>query len=177
MNFSNFSISKPQKNENRMMLSDLIRGKVKNVLERFPVATPAETRPAGADTGPTVAKVATVAVANPQKRKNDPTSMLPEMQLRGDGTTDPKNILEYIEERAAILEYETQTPRADGKGFDSVVSRCDAEREAVRRAVLKFKLIENQGGGTAIGAQGVTLEDLKAKLAERYGDRLKSIER
>ncbi|MGH8476149.1 MAG: hypothetical protein ACRER2_10330 [Methylococcales bacterium] len=50
--------------------------------------------------------------------------------------------------------------------------RKDTEQEAVRRAVLKLKLITNEGGGIVIAAQGDSLEDLKALLAERYGARL-----
>lgn len=73
---------------------------------------------------------------------------------------DPENVIEYSEERSAILEYDAGMPRQE------------AEREAVRRAVLKFRLIENQGGGTVIGAQGDTLEDLKNALVQKYGAKL-----
>ncbi|MCI0653220.1 MAG: hypothetical protein L0Y39_01900 [Methylococcaceae bacterium] len=73
---------------------------------------------------------------------------------------DKENVIEYIEQRAAILEFEAGMPRDE------------AEQEAVRRAVLKFRLIENQGGGTVIGAQGETLEDLLNDLKHRYVNRL-----
>ncbi len=74
---------------------------------------------------------------------------------------DPENIIEYTEERAAILEYDAGMPRTE------------AEKEAVRRAIMKFRLVENEGGGTLIGAQGDTLQDLRDALKRRYGDRLK----
>ncbi len=73
---------------------------------------------------------------------------------------DAENILEYAEERAAVLE------------FDAGMQRAEAEQRAVYRAVLKFRLIENQGGGTVIGAEGDTLQDLKDALSWRYGNRV-----
>ncbi|MGH8500038.1 MAG: hypothetical protein ACRERV_14710, partial [Methylococcales bacterium] len=109
-----------------------------------------------------VSTLATLALATRPRAKNDSTS-IPETPPT---TIDAENVLEYAEERAAILEYDAGMPRKD------------AEQEAVRRAILKFSLNEHygnpptQGGGSLIGAFGDTIEDLKAELIERYGERL-----
>lgn len=42
--------------------------------------------------------------------------------------------------------------------------------------VMKFRLIENQGGGVVIGASADTLQDLRDALAWRYGSRVESTE-
>lgn len=78
--------------------------------------------------------------------------------------TDPYNILEYTEERAAIFEYDANMPRVA------------AEQEAVRRAVLKFRLNDDQGSGTVIGAEGDTIQDLREALVRQYGDRVEAID-
>jgi len=76
---------------------------------------------------------------------------------------DLEDTAEYLNERAAILEYE--------QGF----TRPDAEKEAVRRAVLHFRLKELygdppcMGGGVVIGE---TVGELLADLGRGYGTRL-----
>ncbi len=46
----------------------------------------------------------------------------------------------------------------------------------VQRPVMRFRLIENQGGGTVIGASADTLQDLRDALRWRYGARVESTE-
>lgn len=79
---------------------------------------------------------------------------------------DTENILEYTEERAAILEYDAGMP-------------CEqAESEAVRLAIVKFKITDlygnspQHGGGVLIGAENETIDDLKTLLRQKFGDRL-----
>ena len=53
-----------------------------------------------------------------------------------------------------------------------------AESEAVRGAILKFKITDIYGspptncGGVLIGAEGETINDLKRVLRQLHGDRL-----
>lgn len=71
-------------------------------------------------------------------------------------------VAEYVNERAAVLE------------FDHRLSRPAAEREAVRRAVIRFQLVDDQGGGTAVGE--CPIEELLADMAAKYGGRLAACE-
>lgn len=87
-------------------------------------------------------------------------------RLPDPGADLTEDIREYAEERAAVLEYE--------QGF----TRKDAEREAVRRAVIRYRLNEFygdppiQGGGVVIGDN---VAELVAGLRLRYGARLLEI--
>lgn len=46
----------------------------------------------------------------------------------------------------------------------------------IRRAVVRFKLIGNQGGGSLLGDFGDTSADLVDDLRRRYGERLAAVE-
>ncbi|MDD2769142.1 MAG: hypothetical protein PHT19_10420 [Methylococcus sp.] len=72
------------------------------------------------------------------------------------------DVAEYVNERAAVLEYDHQ------------LSRAAAEREAVRRAVIRFRLVDDQGSGTAVGE--CSIDELLADLAAKYGSRLATCE-
>jgi len=43
------------------------------------------------------------------------------------------------------------------------------------RQSLRFELIDNQGGGSILGAPGQSNGELRARLVQKYGDRLESI--
>ena len=63
----------------------------------------------------------------------------------------------------------------DGRrySFDMTVPKANLER---LRQVVKFKLIDNQGGGSILGAPGTGREELAGMLVQKYGERLESID-
>lgn len=79
---------------------------------------------------------------------------------------DIEDVREFVEERAAIMECDGGLPRPE------------AERLAVERACVKFKLHDlhgdppQPGGGYVLGAPGQTVESLLAELRALYGPRL-----
>jgi hypothetical protein len=69
---------------------------------------------------------------------------------------------EFYEERAAILEYDA--------GF----TRKEAEAEAARLTVVKFRLHNGEGGGSVI-AHDATFAEILADLQSKYGARLAEV--
>jgi len=61
----------------------------------------------------------------------------------------------------------------DKVSFDATVPRANLER---LRQVVKFKLIDDQGGGSILGEPGKSRTELVDILKEKYGDRLESIQ-
>jgi hypothetical protein len=76
---------------------------------------------------------------------------------------DPADVAEFYEERAGILEH------------DAGMTRKEAETEALRLTVVRFKLHQGEGGGTVIAPSNILAEVL-AGLEGRYGDRLAEVE-
>jgi hypothetical protein len=70
---------------------------------------------------------------------------------------------EFYEERAAILER------------DAGLTRKDAESEAARLTVIRFRLHNNEGGGSVIG-HDCTPAEIVAELRARYGSRLAELQ-
>lgn len=74
---------------------------------------------------------------------------------------DAENIAEFIQERAAVME------------FDGGLPRAQAEQAAMVRAVVHFKLIGDQGGGVLIDDEG--FDSAVQVLRNKFGDRLESL--
>jgi hypothetical protein len=70
---------------------------------------------------------------------------------------------EFYEERTAILEHEA--------GF----TRKEAEAEAARLTVMRFRLHHGEGGGSVI-AHDCPAADIVADLKARYGSRLAEVQ-
>lgn len=70
---------------------------------------------------------------------------------------------EFYEERAAILEH------------DAGLTRNNAESEAARLTVIRFRLHNNEGGGSVIG-HDCTPAEIVAELRARYGSRLAELQ-
>jgi hypothetical protein len=73
-----------------------------------------------------------------------------------------EDVSEYLIERSAIAEYE------------GGLSRQEADKLAIQRAIIKFKLKDDQGGGTYI-SQTTSVEEALERLREFYGDRLEEV--
>ena len=93
-------------------------------------------------------------------RRHKPV-LLALVQSQAANRPDAENIAEFIQERAAIMEYDGGLPRPK------------AERAAVVRAVVHFKLIDDQGAGVLIDDEGY--ESAVRVLREKYGARLESV--
>lgn len=72
-----------------------------------------------------------------------------------------EDVSEYLIERSALAEYE------------GGLTRQEADRLAIQRAIIKFKLKDGQGGGTYI-SQATSIEEAMQWLREFYGERLES---
>ena len=57
--------------------------------------------------------------------------------------------------------------------LDATVPRANLER---LREVVRFTLIDDQGGGSILGEPGKSRAELAGMLKEKYGDRIESIE-
>jgi hypothetical protein len=80
-----------------------------------------------------------------------------------------EDVQEFMEERAAIAE------------FDGNMPRPEAERLAIERTAIRFSLRETYGphhqpgGGFLLGQPGDTAKTLIESLQARYGNRLESV--
>ena len=83
------------------------------------------------------------------------------------------NDLEPANDRVLIHVPELTLSAGQRIACDMTVPRCQLEP---LRAVIRFTLKDDGGGGSLLGSPGRTESELRAILFERYGDRLASVE-
>ena len=76
-------------------------------------------------------------------------------------------------DRALIHVPDYETASGNRYAFDMTVPTVNLP--ALKRTSLRFKLVDDQGGGSLLGSPGRTEEELRDVLGRKYGDRLESI--
>lgn len=81
-------------------------------------------------------------------------------------------ILAELQDRVTIHVPEFELQTGQRVSFDMTVPRANLQ---ALRQTLRFELKDNQGGGSVLGAPGVTQNELRRILDEKYGVRIESI--